>query len=38
MVDRERLSSRLDALESYLAELRAFRAVRLILDVNGYFQ
>lgn len=27
MVDRERLSSRLDALESYLAELRAFRAV-----------
>jgi uncharacterized protein YutE (UPF0331/DUF86 family) len=27
VVDRERLSSRLDALESYLAELRDFRAV-----------
>lgn len=25
MVDREKLSSRLDALESYLAELRSFR-------------
>lgn len=27
MVDRQKLSSRLDALESYLAELRAFQAL-----------